>query len=203
VTPLNIEAVEFVTSAAGPADFPADRAPELALVGRSNVGKSSLINALVRRTIARTSGTPGKTRLVNFYRVRLARLAPFYLVDLPGYGHTDARRGRQAFAAVVQAYFGDPAVRPTLVGVVHLVDARHPGLESDVAAGRWLAARGLDRLVVATKIDKLSRSERSRTLAALEHAFQSQVLPVSATTGENLDELWRHILPCVTLKPPR
>jgi GTP-binding protein len=90
-----------------------------------------------------------------------------------------------------------------LAAVVLLVDSRHPGLAIDVAADGWLRALGVHRLVVATKFDKLSRSERPRTLAALEQAFQGPVLPVSAATGENLDELWRQILPCVNPTPPR
>ena len=207
---MNIEHVEFVVSAARLEDLPRDRAPELALIGRSNVGKSSLINALVKRTVARTSNTPGKTRLANVYRVRPAGARPFYLVDLPGYGHTDARQGREAFDAVTRMYFAGvegarPArrVRETLGAVLLLVDARHPGMASDLAARAWLASLGIEWVVVATKIDKLSRAERIRSLAELERIVQVPVLPTSAETGEGREELWRLILRCVNLKPPR
>jgi GTP-binding protein len=197
---LNIDLVEFVVSAARLGDFPTDRAPEVAIIGRSNVGKSRLINALVRRTVARTSATPGKTRLVNFFRVRRVRAAPFYLVDLPGYGHTDAKRGRQAFDEVTRAYFSG---REALRAVLLLVDGRHPGMASDLAAGGWIASLGLDGHVVATKLDKLSRAERIRSLAEFERIFQAPVLATSAETGEGLDELWRVIVRCVTPKTLR
>ena len=134
---------EFVTSAAGAGDFPRDRLPEIALVGRSNVGKSSLINALVRQPVARTSAAPGKTRLANFYRVQRGTSPPLYLVDLPGYGY--ARGGDAAareFNRLAEAYFARASgaathegragrVRPAEgkpIAVLLLVDSRHPGL---------------------------------------------------------------------------
>ena len=123
---------EFVTSAAGAGDFPRDRLAEVALVGRSNVGKSSLINALVKRNVARTSAAPGKTRLANFYRVQRGSAQPLYLVDLPGYGYA---RGGDASAAefnrLTEAYFSREQQDKA---VLLLVDARHPGLESDLDA---------------------------------------------------------------------
>ena len=110
---------EFITSAAGARDFPRDRLAEIALVGRSNVGKSSLINALVRQRIARTSAAPGKTRLANIYRIVRGTATPFYLVDLPGYGY--ARGDTGELAAVTRAYFGRERpvgrVRPALPGI--------------------------------------------------------------------------------------
>jgi GTP-binding protein len=181
---------EFVTSAASAAGFPRDGLPEVAMVGRSNVGKSSLINALVRRRLARTSAAPGKTRLVNLYRIARERAAPFYLVDLPGYGY--ARGGRDAedeFEALTRAYFG----RETATALL-LVDARHPGLPADRAAWQWIQA-AVDGAVgvVATKIDKLARGERIRAMRELESVFEASVLPVSAVTGEGLDETWKLI----------
>jgi GTP-binding protein len=193
---------EFVTSAARADGIPRDEVPRIALAGRSNVGKSSLINALCRTTIARTSAAAGKTRLVNFYRVVLeggpggpGRWS-VYLVDLPGYGY--ARGGESSaaeLAATSEAYFADDKSSDLTrgSGTLLLIDARHPGLTADVAAARWLDGLGVERLIVATKIDKLSRNERVKNLKALATTFGTAALPVSATSGEGMDELWRTI----------
>ena len=162
------------------------------MVGRSNVGKSSLINALVRQRLARTSAAPGKTRLANVYRVARGSHAPLYLVDLPGYGY--ARGGRDsadAFDALTREYFSreGQGLRAALL----LVDVRHPGLASDRAAWQWIHAATARAAVVATKIDKLARGERIRALRELESVFEGSVLPTSAETGEGLDELWKLI----------
>ncbi len=190
--------VEFVTSAAGHGDFPADRLAEVAFVGRSNVGKSSLINALVRQTVARASAAPGKTRLANFYRVKRGTTPASYLVDLPGYGY--ARGGgasAREFNRLTDAYLDrtkSPA-RPDgiRIGVLLLVDARHPGLESDLDAWQWLGTQPCVRGVVGTKADKLSRADRERHGRAFHSAFDCPVPLVSAHTGEGLDELWKMI----------
>ena len=164
--------------------------PEVALVGRSNVGKSSLLNALMRQSLARTSAAPGKTRLANFYRVKRGAAATLFLVDLPGYGY--ARGGdasTRAFNQLAEAYFSRPGQR----GVVLLVDSRHPGLESDMEAWRWLESQPWPRAVLGTKVDKLTRAERARHAREFETLFDSPVLLVSAHTGEGLDELWKMI----------
>jgi GTP-binding protein len=202
---LKILSAEFVRSAAGPADFPRDPVPQVAFVGRSNVGKSSLINALARRRIARTSAAAGKTRLVNIYRLSVEAGAhtELYLVDLPGYGY--ARGGAasvEAFEALTTAYFECPArhdarhrglpLGPT--AVVFIVDARHPGLERDLAAWTWLASLGRPVELVATKIDKLSRAERASTARKWQEVLNVPVLPVSAVSGEGLNDLWMAII---------
>jgi GTP-binding protein len=182
---------EFVTSAAGAGDFPRDRLPEVALVGRSNVGKSSLINALVRKKVARTSAAPGKTRLANYYRVQRGTARALYLVDLPGYGY--ARGGDPAareFNRLAEAYFVRESVE---IGVLLLVDTRHPGLESDLEAWHWLRTQPCPAAVVGTKVDKLTRAERARHVRDLESVFDGPVLLTSAETGEGLDELWKMI----------
>jgi GTP-binding protein len=214
---LKVLSAEFVTSAVDAGGIPRDGLPQIALVGRSNVGKSSLINALVGRKIAHTSATPGKTRLANLYRMHLQGGRPdasgalsswrLYLADLPGYGY--ARGGKAAldeFARITAEYFG--AIKGTvplssaqpergtvsLVGVLLIVDARHPGLDADLAASDWIATLSLPHAVVATKTDKLSRSARARAVRAIERLVNAPVLPVSAETGEGLDELWTHIV---------
>jgi GTP-binding protein len=197
---VNIEA-SFLLSAASASDLPRDGLAEIALVGRSNVGKSSLINALVRRSVARTSGAPGKTRLANIYRVARGQAPAIYMIDLPGYGF--ARGGSTGFDELAQAVFGRdrqerqngraPAVPPAQVSALLLVDARHPGLDSDLKAWTWLRQAAARPAVVATKIDKLARGERIRAMRQLESVFADSVLPVSAVTGEGLDELWKLI----------
>ena len=182
---MKIEAT-FIRSAASASDLPQDGLAEIALVGRSNVGKSSLINALVRQRVARTSAAPGKTRLANVYRVTRGGDAPLYLLDLPGYGY--ARRSKDDGHAGFEELVGTVFVRQP-AGLL-LVDARHPGLASDRAAWQWVHATARDAAVVATKIDKLGRGERIRALRELESVFETSVLPVSAVTGEGLDQLW-------------
>jgi GTP-binding protein len=160
------------------------------LVGRSNVGKSSLINALVRQPLARTSAAPGKTRLANFYRVKRGSAPALYLVDLPGYGY--ARGGEpsaRGFQSLTDAYFDRPGSRAVLL----LVDARHPGLESDLDAWAWLQSQPCPSGIIGTKVDKLSRAERTRHARDLQSLFEIPVPLVSAQTGEGLDELWKMI----------
>jgi GTP-binding protein len=177
---------EFITSATGAQDFPRERLPEVAMVGRSNVGKSSLINALVGRQLARTSAAPGKTRLVNVFRVKRGTAGPRYLVDLPGYGYA---RGAEDFTALIGAYFERPADR----AVILLVDSRHPGLASDMEAWKWIRSQPCARGVVATKVDKLTRADRARHVREFETLFDMPVALVSARTGEGLDDLWKMI----------
>jgi GTP-binding protein len=181
-----------VVSATGAEQIPRDGVPHVALVGRSNVGKSSLINALTKRALARTSAAPGKTRLANLYRVTVEG-GPggpgrwdVYLADLPGYGY--ARGGAESVAElerISEGYF-----RRFEGSVLHLIDSRHPGLEADTDAAEWLASLGVERTVIATKVDKLSRSERAKNLKALERQLGTAALPLSAASGEGLDDLW-------------
>jgi len=212
---LKVISAEFVTSAAAAGSatgVPRDGLGQVAMTGRSNVGKSTLINALCRRPLARTSAAAGKTRLANVFRLTMEGGAPgrwdMYLVDLPGYGY--ARGGGESereLAAVAEAYFRELGTATNsrgadseLVAVPYarhmvclLVDSRHPGLEADTRAYRWLTTLGIEPIVVATKIDKLSRTERTRNLRELERVFGTAALPVSAERGEGLEELWTRI----------
>ncbi len=209
---MKIQSAEFVTSAASASGLPHDGRPQGALGGRANVGKSSLINVHVKRPIARTSAAPGKTRLINLYRIEFdsfAPIGPLYLVDLPGYGY--ARGGepaRAGFAALMHDYFdlaGGPAAAGTRSSTgpsaaLLIVDARHPGLPQDVAAWTWITQLELPGVLVASKIDKLSRGERARALTQWNHSLKTPALPTSAATGEGLEDLWTTI---ARLLPPR
>jgi GTP-binding protein len=193
---LKVIAAEFITSAAAGGSatgVPRDGLGQVAMAGRSNVGKSTLINALCRRPLARTSAAAGKTRLANVFRLTLEGGGPgrwdMYLVDLPGYGY--ARGGNDSareLQAVGEAYM---ASGPDMVCL--LVDSRHPGLEADTQAHRWLTTLGIEPVVIATKIDKLTRADRTKNLRELERVFGTAALPVSAERGEGLDELWTRI----------
>ena len=179
----------FVLSAASASDFPKDGLPEVALVGRSNVGKSSLINALVKKRIARTSAAPGKTRLANYYLIESPIPNPksLYLVDLPGYGY--ARGGTtasEAFERLAGEYFTGGR---RIAGVLHLIDARHPDLPQDAAAHDWLVTFHLPLAVVATKADNLGRAERIQMVRRFETTYPGPVLFVSAFKHEGMAQV--------------
>lgn len=171
-----------------------------------------MVNALAHARLARTSAAPGKTRLINVYRIEVDGEPPFHLVDLPGYGYA---RGGQAsvetFEEMTRRYFAHRTRQSTLdrrapdvFAVLQLVDGRHPGLDSDRRAHDWLVALGVPLWVVATKFDKLTRAERSRAQHQFERAFTTPVLPVAAATGEGLKELWTLIRRLLSSRlPPR
>lgn|SRR5574341_550571 len=202
---MKILSAQFIKSCETPDQFPQDRLPEVAVVGRSNVGKSSLINSLLqRKALAKVSGTPGKTRLVNFFRVSTAdpQLRELYVVDLPGYGYAKvARSVRAQWGPMIERYLTS---RGTLRGVVQIVDAR--GIEShDRTAYSWLQELGREPLLVATKVDKLSRSDRHASEAAIRTAFAlsaaGKVLAYSSVTSEGRDALWRAIKAMLVPRP--
>ena len=217
---MKIHTAEFVRSVGADSPLPDPRLPQVSLIGRSNVGKSTLINALARRRIARAGGAPGTTRLLNVYRIALARRrGELLLIDLPGYGY--ARGGAEStrvFDRLTERYFqpgptppgdraerdgeaGSPAPRGPS-GAILLVDARHPGLESDRSALGWLTGLRLPLVVAATKIDRLARSARHARLRAHEKALAHPVLPISAKRGDGLSELWTALLALAAGSPP-
>jgi len=185
-----IRETELFAAAATPDRFPRDGAPQIAFMGRSNVGKSSLINRLLgTRGLARTSKTPGRTRAVHFYRIN-RRL---HFVDLPGYGYARVPRPmREEWKGLVESYLeGRPG--PDLC--VLLVDARHPPTPLDHELWEWLAAAGRRAQIVLTKIDKLPRGRWSAVGHAAAAAFRPQpsspAIPISAVTGDGIPALWR------------
>jgi GTP-binding protein len=188
-------AARFVLSAARASDLPSGAAPEIAFAGRSNVGKSSAINALTgRKALARTSKTPGRTQTINFYAVGDSA----WLVDLPGYGYARVPQALRAqWRALVGAYLQD---RPTLAGVVVIMDARHPLTPLDAQLIEWLG--DMRKLLLFSKADKLSRTEQ----AALARRFRDAVLFSSETrqgVEESRDLLERWLQQAAEIKSPR
>jgi GTP-binding protein len=177
---------EFVVSAKGPERYPADRLPEIALLGRSNVGKSSLINALTgQKRLAFTSNTPGRTQTINFYRAD----GKLYLVDLPGYGYARAPKDvARAWKQFIEKYLLE---RETLALSVLILDARRGWMEPDLELKRWLEHHHRRYLVIATKIDKLNQSEQQRLRASFDAGMEP--LMFSAVTGRGVRETWQAI----------
>ena len=186
---MRITSATFVKSAFKETDWPRDNKPEIAFLGRSNVGKSSFINSLLGvRGLARTSSTPGRTQSLNFFLIN----EKFWFVDLPGYGYARAPKDVKAqWNAAATDYL---AMRQELVLSIHLLDARHDPSAKDLQLQEWLVHNDKPHLVVATKADKLSNNELSRSIARAKEILQiSNVLNYSAATGRGRDEVWRAI----------
>ncbi len=193
--------VGFVKSCAAVRDLPLDAMPEAALLGRSNAGKSSLLNALAGHAqLARTSRTPGRTRLLNLFEVRFGAHGRLRLVDCPGYGYARAGRGeRERWGALVEAYL---AQRANLRLGVLLADAGVPPQALDLEAWDWLRARGLALQLVATKCDRLGGNQRAQALRRLAAAFGAAPLPFSAVAKLGQAELRQAIEAVATATPP-
>jgi GTP-binding protein len=184
---------EFLLSAFSATQFPAPSVPEVAFLGRSNVGKSSLINALIGQRAAKVSSTPGRTRAINFFLLRDQRQRPqFAFADLPGYGYAKISKSVSAgWPAFIEPYL---AQRPTLKLCICLVDSNIPPQPSDHLLIDWLRAAARSFTVIATKVDRLSGNERARNLFALKRDLElEEVLPVSAKTGHGIAQLWARI----------
>lgn len=184
---------QFLRPATAPDQFPAASVPEIAFLGRSNVGKSSLLNALAGVKAARVSQTPGRTRAINFFALLdEGQRKKMIFADLPGYGYAKISKSISAgWPDFIDPYL---ATRETLRLCVCLVDSNVPPQPSDSQLFEWLRSAGREFLVVATKVDRLSGNERTRNLTALRKAFEiDEVLPVSAKTGNGVRALWTRI----------
>jgi len=189
---LRRQSAKFVGASGRPEDLLSDGRPEVVFAGRSNVGKSSLLNRLLGARLARTSARPGRTQTINWFRTDDS----FWLVDLPGYGYAKAsREAREEWARLIASYFERPGGRRL---VVQLVDGRVGATQLDVEAGQYFAAMDVARVVVATKMDRLKkRNDRGRALERIERALElgggTELLAVSAVSGEGVRELWKRI----------
>ena len=187
--------VEFLTSAAAAEQFPSPGPPEVAFIGRSNVGKSSLLNSLVGSRIAHVSSTPGRTRTINFFPVRWGPKQPapdLLLVDLPGYGYARlSREVSEGWGKFIDPYLME---RQTLALCVVLVDVNVPPQASDRSLVEFLRRAEREFIVVATKSDKLSANQLRSKLRQLSDAYQTEaIMCYSAKTGAGRDELWKRI----------
>jgi len=190
---MKISSAEFIGSFPSINQLPAKRLPEVAFSGRSNVGKSSIINCLVnRKKLALTSSTPGKTRLLNYYCVNDA----FYLVDLPGFGYAKvAQQERQAWKKLIESFFTNSNF---LKGVIHIIDSRHGLTKLDQDMVDWLSHLKMPLLIVATKTDKLPRSKANLMLENIAKQAGglgvSGITPFSAITKLGRDQVWKAIV---------
>ena len=192
-----IREAAFVGSFVKADQFPVPDKPEIAMAGRSNVGKSSLINTLInRKKLAKTSSTPGKTRTINFYRIN----QDFYLVDLPGYGYARvSKTERESWGAMIGQYLKR---RESLREVVLLVDCRHDPSGDDKQMYEWITQHGYGTVVIATKADKLSRSKLMQQLRRIRTQLgmkkEAVILPVSALKKEGSEAVWEALAPHLT-----
>ena len=186
---MDVNQVELTISAVQEDQYPTDQQPELALVGRSNVGKSSLTNVLInRKNFAHTSSQPGKTQTLNFYHVEEA----LYFVDVPGYGYAKvSKKQREKFGKMIEHYLTN---RDQLKGVIELVDGRHVPTDDDIAMYQWLTYYQVPTLVVATKVDKLKPSQYNRIEKQVRQALRMQagapLILFSAQTRLGKEQVW-------------
>jgi GTP-binding protein len=186
---MKITSAEFVLAATEVESFPVDRRPEIAFLGRSNVGKSSLINSLLGvKGLARTSSTPGRTQSINFFLIN----EEFYFVDLPGYGYAKtSQEKRRAWGKLIERYLAE---RKQLVLSILIVDARHEPSPLDLQMKSWLQHFGLPYLVVSTKVDKLSVNQRRKSWHTAKKVLDTElIIPYSSLTREGASQVWGEI----------
>jgi GTP-binding protein len=186
---MKVNQAEFIISAVGPSQYPEDALPEIALAGRSNVGKSSLINCMIsRKNLARTSSQPGKTQTLNYYKIN----QDLYFVDLPGYGYAKvSKTKREQWGKFIESYLMN---RGTLRLVMQLVDLRHPPSKDDQAMYEWLRHNDVPVIVIATKADKIPKSRWAKHIKIVRETLGMdkgvQPLMFSSEIGLGKDELW-------------
>lgn len=189
---MKVQNVELTISAVSPAQYPNEGFPEIALSGRSNVGKSSLINTLInRKGLARTSSQPGKTQTLNFYNIE----SELYFVDVPGYGYAKvSKKDREKWGQMIERYFSD---RPVLRSVISLVDGRHEPTELDCQMIDFLHYYDLPILVCATKMDKIPRGKWNRTESQIRKKLalnpQDEIVLFSSVTKAGKEEVWNWV----------
>lgn len=189
---MKIRSCEFIISAVSPKQYPEEDMPEIALAGRSNVGKSSLINMLLnRKKLARTSSTPGKTQTINFYKIN----EEYHLVDLPGYGYARvSKSNKEAWGKMIETYLTN---REKLVEVIQLIDIRHKPTAQDIQMYNWIRHFGFKGIVVATKLDKIKRSQRQKHISQIRKTLEMDkddiLVAVSSMNREGKEALWEVI----------
>lgn len=186
--PMKITKAEIEISAVSQKQYPTSNLPEIALAGRSNVGKSSFINRIIgRKNLVRTSAKPGKTRTLNFYMINEL----FYFVDVPGYGYAQvSKQEREKWGIMMEEYF---ETRDQLELVVLVVDIRHEPTKEDIQMYEYITYLEIPLLVVATKLDKVSKSKRQQHINRMNRIFSNDdvtVIPFSAMTSENKELVW-------------
>jgi GTP-binding protein len=181
-----VKSSEFITGAVGPEQFPGNNLPEIAFAGRSNVGKSSLINNLLnRKALARVGNTPGKTREINFFLINES----FRFVDLPGFGYAKvSKKERERWRQYIEAYL---LAGRNIKAIVHIVDARHPGLENDLIMADFLHNTKLPHCIVANKVDKLKQNEIAKSSRAITEIFGQKPILYSTLKNRGKAELWK------------
>jgi GTP-binding protein len=189
---MKIISAKYIISAVGPDQYPDTGYPEIVMVGRSNVGKSSLINSLCsRRALARTSVQPGKTQMINYFAIN----EQLHLVDLPGYGYAATSKGKRGEWGEFITNYLQQGDRIALI--IHLIDLRHEPMKNDRNASAWLMSLNFPFVIVGTKADKISRGRRAAHIATIRKGLKLPPhvpsLVYSSLTGEGRDELWRHI----------
>ena len=190
---------DFVISAVSENDFPAEELPEVVFAGRSNVGKSSLINRLAgNEKLARTSSTPGKTQSINFYRFDES----FFFVDLPGYGYAKAGKAAvQQWKKLIEQYFRK---RSAIILAIQIVDSRMPPTDSDLQLSEWLEKLQVPCMLVASKSDKLSNNQQREQSRVISNSFGGQpVVMSSAKTGAGCKEVWKRVLQATAVESSR
>lgn len=184
---MKINNAKFIISAVGPQQYPGELLPELAFIGRSNVGKSSFINTIInRKNLARTSNNPGKTQTINFYLIENS----FHLVDLPGYGFARVSKTmREKWGKFIEEYLSK---RSQLQCVFHLIDIRHVPTNDDVLMFQWLQHLGIPTVIIATKLDKIPRGKRQQHVAQIKKALnikEGLIIPFSSVSKEGKEDV--------------